>query len=411
MLFLFRKELSLEGSVQLGERTVSIPIGNLLSSGRTPLSGALFDSDQKGVVYFDDIQLEPPTPGLFTLYDDHLHVQVNRWGNTQLSATFSDPFAGKNAIKAEFPAAWEGFSLRQAESVSTDDYGALTFAVKGNQSGQDLYVYAVDEDENLVGTAVRASDYLYGGVLPLDWQVAWIPLRDLMPGGSDFNGIAVEPNVAGTVWLDEVKVVEHLVWPLPGVAVRLTGNGAYLFGSEWEVAGSKCNGLWKWHVGIDYSSNQAAGETVIAAHSGTVEIHPDSQLDDWGWHATIKSNGNAFTTSYTHLTRPYTFVNGEKVWLSNGMRVEKGAVIGETASIASGPHLDFAVRVGEYDLYKSIRGAYPRTPCGGLPAFPEKYSYTIFNIVFKKLTTLLPLTLLKAIQALEAVGTTGIEGE
>jgi hypothetical protein len=37
-----------------------------------------------------------------------------------------------------------------------------------------------------------------------------------MPGGGDFNGIAVEPNVAGTVWLDEVKVVEHLEWPLPG---------------------------------------------------------------------------------------------------------------------------------------------------------------------------------------------------
>jgi murein DD-endopeptidase MepM/ murein hydrolase activator NlpD len=346
-------------------------MSNLLANGHTLLSGVLFDSDRKGIVYLDDIQLEPPTPGLFTLFDDHLHVQVNRWGNTQLSTTFSEPFAGQNAIKAEFPMAWEGFSLRQTQRVSTDEFGALTFAVKGNQSGQDLLVYAIDEDEDIVGTAVWASDYIYGGVLPTDWQVAWIPLRDLMPGGGDFNGIAVEPNVAGTVWLDEVKVVEHLEWPLPGVEVGKVSG--YVFGSDWEVKNSKCNDLWKWHVGVDYSSNQVAGENVVAAHSGTVEIHPDSNLEKWGWHATIRSDGDAFTTSYTHLTRPHTFVNGEKVWLSSGMRVEKGAVIRETASIATGPHLDFAVRFGDYDLYKSIRGAYPRTPCGGLPAFPENF--------------------------------------
>jgi hypothetical protein len=189
-------------------------MSNLLSNGHTLLSGVLFDSDRKGIVYLNDIQLEPPTPGLFTLFDDHLHVQVNRWGNTQLSTTFSEPFAGQNAIKAEFPMAWEGFSLRQTQRVSTDEFGALTFAVKGNQSGQDLLVYAIDEDEDIVGTAVWASDYIHGGVLPTDWQVAWIPLRDLMPGGGDFNGIAVEPSVAGTVWLDEVKVVEELWFPL-----------------------------------------------------------------------------------------------------------------------------------------------------------------------------------------------------
>jgi hypothetical protein len=98
--------------------------------------------------------------------------------------------------------------------LKVDEFGALTFAVKGNQSGQNLLVYAIDEDEDIVGTAVWASDYIHGGVLPTDWQVAWIPLRDLMPGGGDFNGIAVEPSVAGTVWLDEVKVVEGLWFPL-----------------------------------------------------------------------------------------------------------------------------------------------------------------------------------------------------
>jgi hypothetical protein len=122
--------------------------------------------------------------------------------------------------------AGSGMLFHFPEVIDSNDYGALTFAVKGNQSGQDLLVYAIDEDEDIVGTAVWASDYIHGGVLPTDWQVAWIPLRDLMPGGGDFNGIAVEPNVAGTVWLDEVKVVEGLWFPLwdttPYTAMRVT---------------------------------------------------------------------------------------------------------------------------------------------------------------------------------------------
>jgi murein DD-endopeptidase MepM/ murein hydrolase activator NlpD len=261
----------LEGSVQLAERTVSIPMSNLLANGHTLLSGVLFDSDRKGIVYLNDIQLEPPTPGLFTLFDDHLHVQVNRWGNTQLSTTFSEPFAGQNAIKAEFPMAWEGFSLRQTQRVSTDEFGALTFAVKGNQSGQNLLVYAIDEDEDIVGTAVWASDYIHGGVLPTDWQVAWIPLRDLMPGGGDFNGIAVEPSVAGTVWLDEVKVVEGLWFPLwdttPYTAMRVymrcsTTTLPYLQYAYSNVL------YYDRHAGYDYP--KPAGTPVHAATSGTL---------------------------------------------------------------------------------------------------------------------------------------------
>jgi murein DD-endopeptidase MepM/ murein hydrolase activator NlpD len=329
----------LEGSVQLAERTVSIPMSNLLSNGHTLLSGVLFDSDRKGIVYLDDIQLEPPTPGLFTLFDDHLHVQVNRWGNTQLSTTFSEPFAGQNAIRAEFPMAWEGFSLRQTQRVSTDEFGALTFAVKGNQSGQNLLVYAIDEDEDIVGTAVWASDYIHGGVLPTDWQVAWIPLRDLMPGGGDFNGIAVEPSVAGTVWLDEVKVVEGFKLPLSG-------------GKNWKATtsagGSATHSEDTNYYSLDFAARtleddegntQLSNVPIIAAAGGKV-VEVGYSATGNGHYIRIDHDydGNVntgITTHYLHLK--------ERPLVGEGATVSQGQQIGimGTTGYSSGIHLHF----------------------------------------------------------------------
>jgi murein DD-endopeptidase MepM/ murein hydrolase activator NlpD len=339
-------------------------MSNLLANGHTLLSGVLFDSDRKGIVYLDDIQLEPPTPGLFTLFDDHLHVQVNRWGNTQLSTTFSEPFAGQNAIKAEFPMAWEGFSLRQTQRVSTDEFGALTFAVKGNQSGQNLLVYAIDEDEDIVGTAVWASDYIHGGVLPTDWQVAWIPLRDLMPGGGDFNGIAVEPSVAGTVWLDEVKVVEKFYWPLPEFPVGNHTTQNYDFGVWW--LSTSCGTAHNLHTARDFSVGGQVGKVVKAAHNGTVRFAQTSSA--WGGYVIIGSQGNAFTTVYTHVT-PY---------VTEGAKVEAGeTTIGVTASMTDAdPHLHFELRAKPYkaeELEMLLDGVLPEAACGGNPAFPEAF--------------------------------------
>jgi murein DD-endopeptidase MepM/ murein hydrolase activator NlpD len=375
-------------------------MSNLLSNGHTLLSGVLFDSDRKGIVYLNDIQFEPPTPGLFTLFDDHLHVQVNRWGNTQLSTTFSEPFAGQNAIKAEFPMAWEGFSLRQTQRVSTDEFGALTFAVKGNQSGQDLLVYAIDEDEDIVGTAVWASDYIHGGVLPTDWQVAWIPLRDLMPGGGDFNGIAVEPSVAGTVWLDEVKVSRGLEFPLKngwtpwtarvtsvfdhsmtrpysevagglpdGQIVAWSGEvaigtpvdqGAYakLGGGLFSVGGTYYNNgtssdennrlllNYDNHPGIDYANgNNLRGKPVTPAATGTVLPNRCWTYNTGGtcssWGAVGVDHGNGYITQYWHMS---------DVQVQSGQQVTTDTVLGHVSDVGipGQPHLHFEVakRVG-----------------------------------------------------------------
>jgi murein DD-endopeptidase MepM/ murein hydrolase activator NlpD len=365
-------------------------MSNLLANGHTLLSGVLFDSDRKGIVYLDDIQLEPPTPGLFTLFDDHLHVQVNRWGNTQLSTTFSEPFAGQNAIMAEFPMAWEGFSLRQTQRVSTDEFGALTFAVKGNQSGQNLLVYAIDEDEDIVGTAVWASDYIHGGVLPTDWQVAWIPLRDLMPGGGDFNGIAVEPSVAGTVWLDEVKVSRGLEFPLKngwtqwtsmissvfdhwmedlpyrpdGQVIAWTGEvaagvpalgGCYKnvnSGQDFSVlgmyVGSPGDGCtvdrlnYDGHPGIDYV---AGGVSVYPAARGKVLTGQCLIFNAGGtcasWGAVGVDHGNGYITQYWHM---------RDIQVQPGQTVTTDTVLG-TASDVGTPgvshlHFEVAKRVG-----------------------------------------------------------------
>jgi hypothetical protein len=237
--------------------------------------------------------------------------------------------------------AGSGMLFHFPEVIDSNDYGALTFAVKGNQSGQDLLVYAIDEDEDIVGTAVWASDYIHGGVLPTDWQVAWIPLRDLMPGGGDFNGIAVEPNVAGTVWLDEVKVVRGLEFPLAvdgadgpyrtRVTSVMDNNGA-AFGvmayngelgnvkSTCVLSAGSCIYGWKKADGTDFSLPNIEYDDELGSVTRNTELFYDNhRAYDY---APIDSQGNRRSSGapilapmYGNLCIPLrSWEDGGKLW-------------------------------------------------------------------------------------------------
>jgi len=196
------------------------------------------------------------------------------------------------------------------------------------------------------------SKFLYGGVIPSDWQVAWIPIHTLIPhpvqGPFVFHGIGMEATTSGTVWLDEVKVVEKLRWMLPEVARYVThGFGVIWFGDNRVVPDEDK----KRHLGADYrSGNKGYGEAgipVVAAHDGKiVSTHINS--GNWGCTVVIQSKGNAFTTTYIHL----------KEYLATGtcgqpgslVSVRASEIIGETAWLdsPSAPHLHFGLRMKPY---------------------------------------------------------------
>jgi len=127
--------------------------------------------------------------------------------------------------------------LHTKKPLSEDDFGAITFAVKTNTSGLNLYVYLVDENGQMDGLALPVSDFLYSGEISSDWKIAWIPLRKLIrrptQGTFVFNGIGVESTMTGKVWVDEVKVREEFKLPLPG-------ERSWLLTSE--TGDSGCNG-------------------------------------------------------------------------------------------------------------------------------------------------------------------------
>ena len=175
-----------------------------------------------------------------------------------------------------------------------------------------------------------------------------------------FSGIKIESSLAGVVWFDEVKVVEHLYWPLPEFPVDNHTENNYAFGNHWLTR--KCGTYNELHAARDYSVGGETGKEVQSAHHGKVLYARTDAA--WGGYVIIGSRGGAFTTTYTHVTP--TIVKGEQV--------TPGQKIGESSPIPGyTPHLHFELRVAEHDLDIELRGVLPTTACDGNPAFPEAF--------------------------------------
>ena len=249
------------------------------------------------------------------------------------TSTAAAHFAGANSLKVQIPEPFSDqseISFHFDEGIDPAEYGALTFAIGSNHLNMDAYLYVVDSNgTELPGVSV--TSYLANRALSEDWQVVWVPLRDLIGSTGTIASFHLKFSQGGTVWLDEVNVVEELVWPLPEFPAGNHTTG-YLFGENWLETGDL-------HGGVDYSTCATANKTVVAAHAGkVVDLHEDSD-PLWGWHVIIQSASDVFATKYTHVT-PTIELNSY---------VEAGDPIGVTGDIPS-PHLHFAIRMGLYDI-------------------------------------------------------------
>ncbi len=349
---------------------VSVPVWDMLTSSSS-ISGVGFQSETATTIELDDISFEPTEPeGLITLYDDYSHALVHPWLNN-ISTNKNEPFHGNGAIEMNVTNAWGGLTLRTDKLISELNYGAITLAVKSTTPNLDLYIYTVNEAGERIGLAYLVSEFLHTKAITADWQVVWVPLRKLIPQPAQstfiFHGIGVEATMPGKVWVDEVKVVEKLKWPLPEFPVGNYTTG-YAFGDEWDQGDQyKCNSLNQLHTATDYSTGGAANKKVVSAHNGVVR-YASAGSAKWGGYVIVESSGNAFVTEYTHITPSITV----------GAEVEAGSTqIGVTAPLPEHtPHLHFTLRVKPYsatDLSMVINGVLPQTNCGGYPKFPEAF--------------------------------------
>jgi hypothetical protein len=242
---------------------------------------------------------------------------------------------------------WSNIDFQFKQSWNTDDFGAVTFAVKTDNTDLDIYPYLENTSGEAILSGIRVSDYVVGS-MDGEWQVVWIPLRDLLAGATnvDVDRLLLEFSWAGNVWLDEVKVVEHLVWPLPEFA----RNIKHSFGEEWFGGSSYLR------AAADFSTGGQSGKKVLAAHAGkVVSIHRDSK--GWKCIVVIQSEGEAFATSYTHienLTIGNCDVTGQET--ISVPEVEARQLIGYTAELDNicdstgacqdyAPHLHFELWV------------------------------------------------------------------
>lgn len=118
----------------------------------------------------------------------------------------------------------------------------------------------------------------------------------------------------------------QLLWPSPGCQVVTSKYGFRIL-----------NGKSSFHTGVDLARNGgAAGQKIIAAHSGTVTTQ--TTKDSYGILTKI-TNGN-MTTYYAHQS---SRENGIK----DGVTVKAGQVIGYVGNTGNsfGAHLHFEVRI------------------------------------------------------------------
>jgi len=187
------------------------------------------------------------------------------------------------------------------------------------------------------------SDFLHGNAIPSDWQVAWIPIQELIPGHNAFFGIGLEADRPSTVWVDEVKVREEFKLPLPG-------------GKSWllttEVGDKGCNGYippLPSHTGANYFSidfdDMSAVEIsesnvpVLASASGKVVFAGANQYN--GTYVVLnhdyKEKSNSLETFYLHLEEGSLKVKG-------GDTVVQGqplGILGKTGTVGTHIHLGF----------------------------------------------------------------------
>jgi hypothetical protein len=150
--------------------------------------------------------------GLYTLFSDHLgDAELIQWGLS--FSTDRDAFSGEQSIRALSAYGGSGLLFHLPEVMNSNSYGALTFAVKSDISNLVITPY-LETPAGVVNTHLNVADYVHGGITD-EWKVVWIPMRDLTgPMTAAIVNLYLEFNQPGVVWLDEVKVVEGLWFPL-----------------------------------------------------------------------------------------------------------------------------------------------------------------------------------------------------
>lgn len=202
-----------------------IPIAKLNPPGSV-ITGIFIESESASEVHFDRVRFESRV----TLYEG---IRNQRGPTNMLwnwGGTVSETYGGEDgSLSANFSQSWGGlqFEIHYHSKFWTSDYGLFTALVKTNASGQDMYVYLIDDATGQpVLPAVRMGEfvvdegYTRGVYTPGRWQRVLIPMSELLKGRNGahvrIGSVMFENAVPGNVLLDDIAFLEAFQFPLAG---------------------------------------------------------------------------------------------------------------------------------------------------------------------------------------------------
>lgn len=187
-------------------RYVTIPLEDL-NAENVLVTGFSLVSATIGLVYLDAIEIHDASLDPLVPYSEGFGPGWNKdwsWGITADSYGVL-PHAGSYGLGVAYNSAWSGLWIRRSHGVSSSGSNALTFWVRPESSGEDLYVSLADANDNELGYVAVSN---YAGTLPAGtWKEVAIPLADLNGVNKIVKGVIIQSASTGNFSFDEVKFV------------------------------------------------------------------------------------------------------------------------------------------------------------------------------------------------------------
>ena len=269
-------------------RYATIPLEDL-NAQNTMVTGFSLVSGNIGLVYLDAIEIRDAGFDPLVPYSEGFDPGWNKdwsWGAV-IDPYGSLPHAGSYGLGVSFTTNWGAVWSRRENDIFTSGSNALSFFVRPESAGEELYVSLADANDGELGyVPVSAYTTLPAGT----WTNVTIPLADLNGVNRTVGGIIVQSASTGNFSFDEVKFVN-----LPSCG----GSSASMMSMEGATLASETRAM---SMEVQAASG---GQCVLPNHILYYTDSFPSNVQNWSWNVNLGS-GSAPYRGSAALTASWT---------------------------------------------------------------------------------------------------------
>ncbi len=155
------------------------------------------------------LEPKPDYENALSLYSDQMDNGWwnGSWGGDIVVTATDQVYSGSYAIRGDFvPDAWGAIAFGTAPALDTTPYRWLEFALRKDQAGRELRIFA----KNGEGAELpKISEACYVVQKSNDWLLVRVPLSMIYADNITVTQLAVQnfTVASGTIWMDSVKLV------------------------------------------------------------------------------------------------------------------------------------------------------------------------------------------------------------